>query len=82
MLKSLAILAGDAGVEGVKISEKILYRNFVSETAAKSDTLQVYAPLGAIKQFSSADITSQQFVDQCIVIVNDNRVQVSLSSGS
>ncbi len=82
MLKSLAILAGDAGVEGVKISEKVLFRNFVSETATKSDSLQVYAPLTAIKQFASADITNQQFVDQCITIVNDNRVQVSLSSGS
>jgi hypothetical protein len=82
MLKSLAILAGDAGVDGVKISEKILYRNFVSETAAKTDNMQFYAPLQTIKQFSSADITSQQFVDQCVVILNDNRIQVSLSSGS
>jgi hypothetical protein len=82
MLKSLAIFAGDAGVDDVKIGEKILYRDFVSETAVKTDNLQLYAPLQAIKQFSSADITNQQFVDQCIVIVNDNRVQVSLSSGS
>jgi hypothetical protein len=82
MLKSLAILAGEAGVDGVKIGEKILYRDFVSETATKTDNLQLYAPLPAIKQFSSADITNQQFVDQCVVIVNDNRVQVSLSSGS
>jgi hypothetical protein len=82
MLKSLAILAGDAGVDGVRVSEKVLYRNFVSETATKSDNLQIYAPLTAIKQFSSADITNQQFVDQCVVLVNDNRVQVSLSTGS
>ncbi|MGO9087912.1 MAG: hypothetical protein ACLP6G_04360 [Terriglobales bacterium] len=82
MLKSLAILVGDAGVDGVKISENILYRNFVSETVAKTDNLQYYAPLPAISQFSSADITSQQFVDQCVVILNDNRIQVSLSSGS
>jgi hypothetical protein len=82
MLKSLAILAGEVGVDGVKIGEKILYRDFVSETGTKTDNLQLYAPLPAIKQFASADITNQQFVDQCIVIVNDNRVQVSLSSGS
>jgi hypothetical protein len=82
MLKSLAIIAGDAGVDGVKIGEKILYRDFVSETAVKTDNLQLYAPLQAIKQFSAADITNQQFVDQCIVVVNDNRVQVLLSSGS
>lgn len=82
LLKSLAILAADAGLDGVKISETVLYRNFVSEAASKSDSLQVYAPLVAIKQFSSADITSQQFVDQCVVIMNDNRIQVWLSSGS
>jgi hypothetical protein len=62
LLKSLAILAADAGVDGVKISQTVLYRNFVSETAAKSDSLQLYAPLAAIKQFSSADITNQQFI--------------------
>ena len=82
LIKSLAILADGAGVDGVKIKEDILYRNFVSETVAKTDTLQYYAPLTAIRQFSSADITSQQFVDQCVVILNDNRIQVLLSSGS
>jgi hypothetical protein len=51
-------------------------------TGANSDSLQVYAPLTAIKLFSSADITSQQFVDQCVVILNSNRIQVLLSNAS
>jgi hypothetical protein len=81
LLKSLAVIAGDAGLEGVKITEKIFYRSFVSETVAKSDTLELYAPLKVIKSFADADITNQQFIDQCIAILNSNRVQVSLSNG-
>jgi hypothetical protein len=82
LIKSFAVIAGDAGLEGVKISEQILYRNFLSETRRKADTLELYAPLKLIKQFADADITNQQFIDQCIVILNSNRVQVSLSSSS
>lgn len=82
LLKSLAILAGNTGLEGVKITEKIFYRNFVSEAQARFDTLELYAPLGVIKQFADADITNQQFVDQCVAILNSNRVQVLLSNGS
>ena len=81
LLKSLAVIAGDAGLEGVKITDKIFYRNFVSETVAKVDTLELYAPLKLIKQFADADITNQQFIDQCIAILNSNRVQVSLANG-
>jgi hypothetical protein len=71
-----------SSTEGVKLSEGILYRNVVSETQAKSDTLELYAPLNVIKQFADADITNQQFVDQCVAILNSNRVQVLLSNGS
>jgi hypothetical protein len=82
MLKELAVLAADAGVDGVKISEMIRHENFASGAEFGHDNLELYAPLPAIKQLHSADITSQQFIDQCIVIVNGDRVQVSLSSGS
>lgn len=82
MLKSLAVIAESAGVDGVKLQESVLYRDFVSDQQNKSDSLQVYAPLRAITQFSSADLTNQQFVDLCTVIVNDNRVQVVLSSAA
>jgi hypothetical protein len=82
LLKSLAVLA-DTVADGVKIEQTILYRDFASENAPNSsDRLQVYAPLAAIKQFASADITSQQFIDQCVVILNSNRIQVLLSNGS
>ena len=82
MLKDLALLGADAGVDGIKISETVFYRDFVSETVARSDHLQMYVPLAAIKRFASDDITSQQFVDQCIVIVNSNRIQVTLSNAA
>jgi hypothetical protein len=82
LLKSLGVLGADSGFDGIKTMEAVFYRNFASETRANSDSLQVYAPLAAIKRFSSDDITSQQFVDQCVVIVNSNRIQVLLSNAS
>jgi len=82
LLKSLAVIAEDSGVDGVKMTQKVLYRNFVSETETKSDSLEIYAPLNSIKRFSDSDITNQQFVDDCTVILNSNRVQVLLSNGA
>jgi hypothetical protein len=82
LIKSLAIITEDAGLEGVKITQQIDYRNFVTEVALKADTLEMYAPLKLIKQFADDNITSQQFLDHCIVILNSSRVQVVLSNGS
>lgn len=67
-------------LQGVKLELKIPHKDFSNEyTKANTDLLQIYVPLIEIKRFVDAEITSQQLIDNSIVIVNDNRVQVPLS---
>lgn len=69
-----------AVVKGLKIEAEIPHVDFVSGQTAKTYKLELYAPVDQIKRFSQADITNQQFIDDCIVIVDGNRIQVSLSA--
>lgn len=70
------------GVFGMKLEFGIPHKSFLDERAIASVyVLHMYAPAGEITQFVEADITSQQFVDRCVVIVDGSRVQVSLASG-
>ena len=70
--------AGD--LFGLKLEEAIPFRDFTGTDPVQYDKLQVYAPSESIRKFSDADITNQQFIDSCSVLVNDNRVQVNLST--
>ena len=82
---SLAPLAdlGESAVSGVRVDTKILSRNFVDRGAEPSiDAVQIYAPRELVRKFADADITSQQLIDGCVVLVNDNRVQVLLGAGA
>lgn len=82
---SLAPLAdlGEIAVSGVRVDMKILSRNFANRGAEPSiDALQIYAPRELVRKFADADITSQQLMDGCVVLVNDNRVQVLLGAGA
>ena len=74
-------LAQVEGVDGFKVELKVGYKNFVSEQYLNPyyDDLHIYATKEVIKRFAEDDITSQQFVDECIVLVNGNRVDVSLT---
>lgn len=42
------------------------------------ETVTMYVPVDQMKKFLNADITTQQLVDGSIVLLNDDRVQVSL----
>jgi len=64
---------------GVKFSILTSYKNFVSEGDAGDDVIQMYVPCQSMAQFADADITSQALVNASVVIVNDNRVDVTLS---
>lgn len=78
-IKAFRGVATLAGIDGVEFTLPIHYRNFVSETVATSDTLEVYVPLDLANEFASQDVTSQQLMDGSVVILNGNRVQVSLT---
>jgi hypothetical protein len=82
VLKAFGGLVKDVpAVYGLKIAFKIPHKNFLHEaTPAVDDVVQIYAPSDLIKKFADADITNQQFIDGCIVIADDNRVQVNLTT--
>jgi hypothetical protein len=82
-LKGFAsILKGAQGVFGVKLEYGISHKSFLDEAAKASEyKLQLYAPVSEITKFADADVTNQQFVDSCVVIVDGSRIQVPLSGG-
>jgi hypothetical protein len=69
-------------INGIKVEWKILHRNFVTEpdTAAPAiDELFVYSAREELAKFSNDDITNQQLIDNSIILLNGNRVAVSLT---
>ena len=82
VLKAFAQPVADVNeVYGLKLEMEIPHKSFADQTAvAQRDKLEIYAPSDLVKKFSDADITSQQFIDGCVVIVNANRVSIPLSS--
>jgi hypothetical protein len=64
----------------VKAAAKIPFKSFVDEyVSPEIDSLEIYAPLSLIRKFSESEITSQQLIDGSVVLVNSNRIQLSLS---
>jgi hypothetical protein len=82
VLKAFALPVADAkDVHGLKLEITIPHRSFLDKTAEPAlDKLEIYAPTELIRQFADADITSQQFIDGCVVIVENNRIAVPLAS--
>jgi hypothetical protein len=78
-IKAFQDVAGLVGIDGVEFAVRIYFRNFVNESVATFDTLELYVPLALARKFADADITSQQLMDGSVVILNGNRVQVSLA---
>ena len=74
-------LADIEGLDGVKVELKVGYKDFVSEEYSQPhyDELHIYATKDVLKKFAEDDITSQQFVNDSIVLVNGNRTDVSLN---
>ncbi len=74
-----ALLAGIPGIDGIRLDMKIAYKDFVERFAAEQyDELAIYSVLDDVKRFAEAEITNQELLDRSVVIVNGNRVKVSL----
>jgi len=70
-------------LQGLKLEMEIPHKSFLETYATpRIDKLELYAPVDLIRKFANADITNQQFIDGCTVIVNTNRLQVSLAQSS
>lgn len=82
VLKAFALPVKDTkDVYGLKLEMIIPHRSFLEQGSIPAlDKLEIYAPAELIHKFSDADITSQQFIDGCVVIVENNRISVPLSS--
>lgn len=68
-------------IYGLKFEYRIPHRSFLD--AGSADDVQKFrAPAELGKEFADAGITSQWFVDGCVVILNDSRkVSLSVPSG-
>jgi hypothetical protein len=83
VLKSFAVFVHDVPqVYGLKLSFMIEHKNFLNESSFGVDKVDIYAPATLIKQFAEAEITNEKFIDGCVVIANDNRVEVDLTAAS
>ena len=79
LIKEFAEVAEGAGTYGLLVSLSIPYRNFLDDDQdVRYDTLRLYLPIAEIKRFAEYEITSQDLVDASVIIVNDNRVAVTL----
>lgn len=76
-------LAGDvsaSSMSGVKVSFKVNFKSFLEKHAVPSvDNVVMYVPAAALKQFADADISSQKLLDSSAILVNDDRVEISLA---
>jgi hypothetical protein len=81
ILKAFAAPVREASnIQGLKLEYNVLHRSFANQYAEpEHDKLEVYSGADDIRRFAEADITSQQLVDNSIIIVNSNRIQVPLA---
>ncbi len=83
VLPRLRVMAGsiqDAPTfYGVKLRVRMQHRNFVRESLSKFESLEIYLPYDAIQQFANHDITEQKLMDQCVVLVDGDRVDVTMA---
>jgi hypothetical protein len=65
-------------IEGIKIAILIPYKNFITEAYSQPsyDSVEIYAPMDVIQQFTDDEITNQEFVEESILLVNGNRMRI------
>lgn len=80
-LREFVPLLSSIQTDGVQFSMRVHHQNFVTDNAISSDEWQVYLPYTAIRRFLAADITSQQMIDESIVLIDQNRTKIVLTDG-
>lgn len=78
-ISRMADVIDTPGVNGLKIETKVFFTETQNTADAQSENLSAYLTFDNLKQFKEADITNQQLVDKSFILVNGNRVQVSLT---
>ncbi len=67
-------------IGGLMLRQDVRHGTAPYYTDATTEHVMAYFPLKAILSFADFDITSQELVNQSIILVDDNRVEVDLSS--
>lgn len=81
LLKAFAKIAvPHDSIGGLKLEEPSRHGSAPYYLDTTSEQVAAYFPVGAILKFANADITSQELVNQGIVLVDGNRVAVDLST--
>lgn len=78
-LKQISAVLDGTGLTGVRLDLFIPHRDFLSDLPPDADSLMLYALASDAQAFSDFEITNQQFIDACVIIVNDNRIEVRLT---
>jgi hypothetical protein len=73
------VTAGSPGIDGIKLESKILFRDFTATEENSSEVMQLYVTVDQLGKFADNDITNQQLIDNSIILVNGDRVAVSLT---
>jgi hypothetical protein len=69
------------GLDGIKVKAQAAYRNFVQSNSGAEgvDQISAYLPCALVEQFANADITSQALVNGSVILVDGDRVEVTLN---
>ncbi len=78
-LKRLSKSIDGVGVDGIQVETEVYFKDFLKDRSTTTEKLQAYFSIDTVKQWIEADITNQQLIDKSIVLVEGNRVQVSLT---
>jgi hypothetical protein len=70
---------GHYELEGIKVGYNIKHMDLVTSDNVGIDFVEIYAPMDVLKAFGEDEIVSQEFIDKCIVLVDNNRTKVDLS---
>ena len=57
----------------------VQFKNFLREYERGSDAVQAFIPCETLQKFVDADISSQALINASVVLVNDDRTDVTLS---
>ena len=76
-VKSAGELA-DVGLSGLRLNFSINAHNFVSNDGAVTDRVTWYIESGLVPALRDFEITSQDFIDQSVIVVNGTRIEVQL----
>ena len=81
LLKTFALAAVRHDIiGGLKLTQPSTHGTAPNYLDTRSDRVEAYFPLDVLLKFAEADITSQQLVNQSIILVNGDRVEVDLST--